>query len=297
MDVTSGTTTHPDLVLWSGTVRTASLTERVAAASAAGYRALSLSPPDYLRARADGLSDADIRVAVADAGLRVSCLDPFTRWLPTWEPFGHLSSELRALLGTEEADFFRVAEAVGASSMTVFEPFGVRWPPEVLAACLAAVCRRAESSGLRVNLEFIPFLGVPDLATAWRVVRQSGAANAGIVLDTWHYFRGTPDDDLLESIPGARIGAVQVSDAARVPVGSMEIDCLHHRRCAGDGAFPLHEVREVLRRTGGLNDVGPEIFSDRFDGRPAQVNAMEALRGLDTWRPTDASQPAHERKE
>ena len=280
------------LVLWAGTVRTASLPERIDAARGAGYSALSLSPHDYRVARADGMSDVDIRLLVSAAGLRVNCLDPFTRWLPQWDPPGHLTSQERAFLGTEEADFFRIAEAVGASSMTVFEPFGVTWPPEVLAASLAAVCERADGCGLRVNVEFIPFFGIPDLATAWQAVRMSGASNAGIVLDTWHYFRGNPDHALLASIPGARIGAVQVSDGRRDPEGSLEIDCLHHRLPAGDGAFPLGQVRAILQSNGGMNDVGPEIFSDAFDGRAAETNAREAAHGLQTWVPREA--PAYD---
>jgi sugar phosphate isomerase/epimerase len=246
---------------------------------------LSLSPHDYRTARAAGHSDADIRALVADAGLRINCFDPYTRWLPRWEPPDDVPAAVRAFLGTEEAEFFRAAEALGASSMTVFEPFGVRWQPEVLAASLASVCQRAASAGLTVNVEFIPFLGIPDLATAWQAVQHSGAANAGVVLDTWHFFRGRPDLDLLARIPGERIGAVQVSDAARVPVGSLEIDCLHHRLPAATGAFPLSTVLAVLQETGGLNDVGPEIFSDAYDQRPAEVNAREAALGLGAWQP------------
>jgi sugar phosphate isomerase/epimerase len=229
------------------------------------------------------MSDADIRSLVSDAGLRVNCLDPFTRWLPRWEPPDHVPAQVRAFLGTEEADFFRAAEAIGASAMTVFEPFGTTWPLEVLAASLATVCERARSCGLRVNVEFIPFLGIPDLATAWQIVCLSGAPNAGIVLDTWHYFRSNPDHALLASIPGSRIGAVQVSDAALDPAGPLEIECLHHRRPAGDGALPLEQVRVILQASGGLNDVGPEIFSDVFDGRPAEINARTAAQGLETW--------------
>ena len=280
------------LVLWSGTVRTAPLAERVAAARETGYSALSLSPYDYRVARAEGLSDGDIRGMVADAGLRVACFDPFTRWLPTWEPPAGYPTSALAVVGAEEAEFLRAAQAVGAASMTVFEPFGVRWPEEVLAGSLAAVARRAADAGLRVNLEFIPFLGIPDLATAWRLVQLAQAPTVGVVLDTWHYFRGTPDDALLAAIPGERIGAVQVSDAAAEPHGGLETDCLHHRRPAGDGQLPLDRVLRVLQTTGGLNDVGPEIFSDAFDGRPAALNAQQARQGLGTWRTPAGPAPA-----
>lgn len=275
-------------VLWAGTVRGSSLRERVAAAAELGYDALSLSPEDYRRARRDGLSDHDIRALVAEAGLHVSCFDPYTRWLPTWSPPRGTAPAMLNFIGADEREFFAGAEAVGARSMTVFEPFGHRWPVDVLAESLAEVSIRAGSSGMRVNVEFIPFLGIPDLATAWEAVQLCGDSRAGIVLDTWHYFRGSPDNALLASIPGTRIGSVQVSDAVVEPVGSLENDCLHHRLPAGLGCFPLEEVLTVLRASGGLNDVGPEIFSDRSDGQPAYTSARQALTGLSPWQTQDA---------
>lgn len=287
--------TGQDLVLWAGTVRTAPLPERVAAAASTGYSAISLSPHDYRTARASGLSDGDIRGMVSDAGLQVSCLDPFTRWLPRWEPPDGYPADVLSFLGTEESEFLQMAEAVGAQSMTVFEPFGVRWPDEVAAASLAAISRRGADAGLVVNVEFIPFLGIPDLAAAWRLVQLSGASEVGVVLDTWHYFRGAPDDDLLATIPGGRIGAVQLSDAALTPSGGLENDCLHHRLPAGDGAFPLDRVLQTLQTTGGLHDVGPEIFSGSFDQRPATVNARHALSGLQSWQAAAARQAARPR--
>lgn len=292
--VAEGPATGGDLVLWAGTVRRAPVLERVAAAAAAGYTALSLSPDDCRRAAAEGVALADIRAAVTHAGLRVNCLDPYTRWLPAWDPPPGAAPHMLALIGAEEREFFATAEAVGAESMTVFEPFGVRWPDEVVAESLAAVCSLAARSGMRVNLEPIPFLGVPDLATAWRLVQMSGVADAGIVLDAWHFYRGDPDHRLLAAIPGPRIGAVQLSDALREPVGDPQTDCLHHRLPVGDGDFPLDRLLAVLGSTGGLNDVGPEIFSDAFDLRTAAVNASAARQGLAPWldAATRAAAPA-----
>ncbi len=282
------------LVLWTGTVRTASLKDRCAAAAACGYSALSLSPHDYRQARSSGLTDRALRAVIADAGLRVACLDPYTRWLPTWEPPSNCSPQVLDFLGTNETEFFRSAEAVGATAMTVLEPFGRRWPPDQGAQSLAAVCAKAAESGMRVNLEFIPFLGIPDLASAWEIVQLSEAPNAAIVLDTWHYFRGTPDDALLARIPGNRIGAVQISDARADPVRDLETDCLHHRLPAGEGVFPLARVLAILAGTDGLHDVGPEIFSGAFDRRPAAVNARAALHGLQPWQ--DALAPTTEQE-
>jgi hypothetical protein len=53
--------TRDSLVLCAGTIPRASFRERVAAARAGGFDGISLRLGDYARARAEGLSDADIR--------------------------------------------------------------------------------------------------------------------------------------------------------------------------------------------------------------------------------------------
>ena len=64
---------------------------------------------------------------------------------------------------------------------------------------------------------------MPDLATAWRVVEESGAANGGILIDMmhWHQQDGGPNFGLLEQIPGEHIHYVQVCDTVppRAPAG------------------------------------------------------------------------------
>jgi sugar phosphate isomerase/epimerase len=79
--------------------------------------------------------------------------------------------------------------------------------------------------------------------------------------------RGGRDGALLRSIPGDKITGVQLCDAtAKVPDGmSLAFDGLNNRRAPGDGEFPIAEILQVLRENGGLNIVGPEIFSLEFD--------------------------------
>ena len=48
------------------------------------------------------------------------------------------------------------------------------------------------------------------MATAWEVVRLADRANAGIAVDAWHWFRGTPDEAALRTVPGVKILAVQL---------------------------------------------------------------------------------------
>ena len=154
--------------------------------------------------------------------------------------------------------------------------------PQLIDA-FGALCERAATEGLRCDLEFIPVFGIPDLKTGWAIVDGAGASNSGIVLDMWHYMRGGRDDALLASIPGDKITAVQLCDAtAEVPKGmSLAEDGLNNRRSPGEGDFPIGEIVEVLRNSGGLNNVGLEIFSPRFDAMSAEAIGETCRRVLD----------------
>jgi len=120
---------------------------------------------------------------------------------------------------------------------------------------------------MQCGLEFIPLWEVGTLEYAWEVVSLVGARNGGIVLDMWHYFRGTPNNALLASIPGSKIFAVQLCDAPQcLPKGmTLAQEGLGRRLLPGSGDFPIGDVLDVLRKTQGLNNVGLEIFSDEID--------------------------------
>jgi sugar phosphate isomerase/epimerase len=126
-------------------------------------------------------------------------------------------------------------------------------------------------------------LGIPDLKTAWQIVDGAGETNSGIILDIWHYMRGTRDDALLGSIPGEKITGVQLCDAPmKVPAGmSLAFEGLNNRLAPGDGEFPIAEILEVLRQNRGLNVVGLEIFSREFDQMSAGAIGERSRKSLD----------------
>lgn len=72
-----------DLVLCSGTLaRATSFRDRVDAALAGGFAGISLWGRDYWGGRRDGLTDADMRIMLADNGLGVAEIDLAWWWLP-----------------------------------------------------------------------------------------------------------------------------------------------------------------------------------------------------------------------
>jgi sugar phosphate isomerase/epimerase len=251
--------------LWAATVGfDGPLEERLDAAAGAGYQRLSLSPIDVARSTEAGIDARSLRTAAESRGLRW-ILDPVVAWLPAG------AASRSPLARFSIADVARMAETLDAVSMTAIALTSKPHETDELAEAFATLCDAVD--GVDVHLEFLPMTVVTDVTTAWDVVRTAGRDNGGIVFDTWHFFRGNPDLEVLASVPGDRIFAVQVDDAPAEPSGTLWDDTFH-RLLPGDGDFDLASVMDVLESIGGLSWVGPEVFSDEL----AALGAAEAAR-------------------
>ncbi|MGH7338848.1 MAG: sugar phosphate isomerase/epimerase family protein, partial [Myxococcota bacterium] len=249
-----------DLVLCSGTLRAASIAEKCAAAAAGGFSALTLWPTDVERAKREGFSLADVRRMIADHGLAVADVEPLLVWLPGEDvPF-----DVPA-----EAELYEIADGLGARSINAVQGFGTTVDVDRAAEALAGVCDRAREHGLLVTLEYLPWSGIPDAATALAIALRCGRANASILFDTWHTFRGPTDDAQLEKISGARIGSVQINDAPAEPEQKdLVAETMTARRLPGEGAIPLARWLRWLDAIGSTAPIGVEVFSSALDALP-----------------------------
>ena len=268
-------------MLWAATVRNKGFEERLEAAQAGGFKTMSLFPLDYQMFTEGGTSAENMRAMMDDSGVKVTVLDPFTKWTPSWEPLGGMSDDDLAFLNFGEDDFFRMGEALGVESMSVIEPFSNKFPQDALVESFSAICDKAAQNGWRVHLEFMPTSSIDSLATAWDIVKGADKPNGGLVFDLWHYFRGEPNDELLKTVPGERIYRVQVADAkAEIRGGSLSEDVLHYRLPPGEGDFALEPTLRILEDIGGLSSAGIELFSDDFDALSAEEAGKRAGSSL-----------------
>ena len=148
---------------------------------------------------------------------------------------------------------------------------------ELVSERFAAVCDRAADHGLLVALEFLPWSGIPDAATAWEVVRRAGRPNGGINLDAWHHFRGAADDVMLTSVPPDRYVAVALNDADARVVGDLIEDTTRRRRLPGEGSFDLIGFLRLLDAHGVAAPITVEILSEEQSARPVEEAASVAL--------------------
>lgn len=263
-----------DLVLCAGTLAKASFRERVDAAVAGGYRGLSLFPSDVRRARAESLDDATLRGMLDEHGLEVAELDPLMSWLPG------VPSGVGAFAATED-ECYEIAASVGGRGINcvVFSPEPV--PHEVIVESFAALCDRAAEHGLLVHLEFMPWTQVANVLDALAVVASADRPNGGIMLDTWHHFRGpVTNAQLAEKVPIDRILGVQLNDAPKAPEPNIVDETLNRRRVPGDGDIDLPAILRILRDGGSPAPLGVEVFCEDLFELPPKEAATRCADGV-----------------
>jgi sugar phosphate isomerase/epimerase len=255
-----------DLVLCAGSALQVPFTERLRLAAASGFAGLSMWESDYLGARAEGYSDADLRGALADHGIEIAELDALTRWLPGDE--AAVQSEWATTFG--ENDFYAVADAIGARSINVVD-LGPRrtFSVDAAAEAFAGVCDRAREHGLLVHIEFLPWSSIPNIESAWEIVKGAGRDNGGVLLDTWHFLRSGGTPETLPMMPLDRVLAVQVSDAPALAESNVMEETMERRLLPGQGAARVRDVVAVLSDGGCTAPVGVEVFSTELAALPA----------------------------
>ena len=223
------------------------------------YTVPELSPPDMATAAAaagfefvglrllNGQPGRDLAPLMADAALR------------------------RETLAVLRDTGLRVLEASGArltpaTDMAAFEPFfeaaaqmGARHVLATgddaddgrLTARFATLCEAAERHGLTIDIEFVPWMTVGDLAAAARIVRAVGRPSIGIAVDALHFDRSRGLASDLAGLPRSWFRYLQLCDARAQR--SAERDALLHeatqeRLFPGEGAIDLTGLLRALPR-------------------------------------------------
>jgi len=268
-----------DIVLCMASMGFRPLREFAEAAGKAGFSAISLSGGDYEAARAAGLSEADIRAMLIDNGLRVAEIDGTVDWLnPSREVMGAGYDLSIPFFGHSERRLLEIAETVGARSITAVDPFMWTVPLDRMVEAFARLCDRVAECGLLVHLEFLSWGPVPNLHTAWEIVRQADRPNGGLALDVLHLMR-SDSRALLETIPGERIFATQFCDGPAERIGDCFAD-VANRALPGEGAFDLVEIVRTLDAGGCNAPVGVEVMNPTLSALAAEEVARRCHRSI-----------------
>ena len=285
---------------WPATIRSRSLQEHVEAAVAGRFTSLAISPSTYYDALDAGMSAKDVKSYAADRGVPFRHLDSLTTWAPASGSFDdEMDEDLRLRWAMSVDSALELCDALGLQAILACAAYDQGTvAPNRLAEGFADLCSRAAAQGIRIDLEPMPFFGCVDLADAWSIVSDAGEPeNAGILLDTWHFYKAKPDLALLATLPGRLFRTVQLDDAPLRLVGENLLeDTLNHRNFPGQGELPVTEFIQAVFAKGYVDCVGPEVFTHEADamtsaevGRIAGDTTFAALRAAGISAPAAAT--------
>ncbi|WP_420382152.1 sugar phosphate isomerase/epimerase family protein [Novosphingobium sp.] len=250
------------------------LLDRLAPVRAAGFAAIAISPFDVWALEDTGMPAQEIAARITDAGLAIAELDCIACWMD--HPHAVADDDLsRALLNLTPQRVIETAARIGARSVAVIDLSPAPAPIDIAAQAFARLCDMAAQHGLHAHIEFIPVGGIRSLGDAWAIVSEAGRTNGGITLDAWHFHRSGSTRDLLATIPGAHIHAVQLCDALPVALPDMWAELMTHRLLPGEGAIDLAGLIRTLDAIGCTAPIGVEVFNIRQNDQTLAETARD----------------------
>jgi len=252
------------LALNLATLYPASFERKLHAAEAAGFRAVGLLSSEMARGGAAAITELRL------SELAVAEIVGVSGWADL-----DLARRSLALAQAERA--FDLAALVQAS-LVVASPPQAGTESALCAHRFRELCDLALPYRARVGLEFSGSAeSVRDVATAWEVVDMAGAANGGLVIDLFHFYKGGSRAEMLEPVPGHRLFLVQLCDCPEMPGYELEN---RHRVYPGEGAIPLQPLLARLSEKGYDGYLSLELFNEQYWAADPLVVAKDAMRSL-----------------
>lgn len=207
------------------------------AAVAGGFQGVGLrirstgAPPGSIDLVEDHNARASVRKRLDDNGLRVFDVEAFAL-LPTTD-----------VLDFEPA--LDVAAELGAKKLLCV--CGDDDPSRLLERFIG-LCELAQSRGIIVGLEFIPYMAIKTLGAARELLGRASHPNAALLLDVLHLSRsgGTPED--LQGLTESDFAFVQLCDAraGRPTYEGLPQEARTDRLYPGEGALWLDRLVPYL---------------------------------------------------
>jgi sugar phosphate isomerase/epimerase len=118
-----------------------------------------------------------------------------------------------------------------------------------LVSKLGALAEAARGFGMRVGLEFLPYVQVAGVHSAFKVVKAVNQPNLGVVIDALHLMRSGGSPELLAAQDGNAIAYGQLCDArGPEPIGTDQLrrEARSGRYYPGEGQLPVAAIVNAL---------------------------------------------------
>jgi len=255
----------------ASTIKPQPILRQVQVAAQAGYAAIELWHDDIDAHVAGGGQVADVRKALDDNSLEVATTIFLKGW---WDTSGAVyeraMDEIKRRL--EQAAMIR-------------SPYTISGPPAGLvdlehgARQYARLLQVGREFGVRPVFEYLGFAAeVNSIEVAIRVMQDSGDADATVVLDSFHCFRGGGGFDAIRQLDERQIAICHVNDAPAFPPRPLQHD--PDRVMPGDGVIELDRYCTLLREARYERYLSLELFNRHYWALDPLETAREGLRKM-----------------
>jgi sugar phosphate isomerase/epimerase len=238
-----------------------SFADRAAAAAKAGFTGIGVQLAD--------LAGTGGAAVIRDPAVTVTEAEFLGGWV--------LAEDLDVPSPSEEL-LVEVARVAGPLRVTSGEFAAGPADPGRAADTLVVLANRLAPHGITLAVEAFAWGAIPDYPTALEIVRRSGASNAGLMIDVWHWFATGADVAMLRDVDPHEIVGVQLNDGPRTRRDDPEI--LHRARTTrwlpGEGELPVRELVGALHTAGYTGPYSVEVNYPGFRELPVEEAARLA---------------------
>jgi len=243
-------------------------------AARAGYDAVELWIMDIHTYLKNGGSVEKLSKKIRDTGLTFASAIGFAPWMVTDDAirlsgFKQMEDEMNlvATLGCSRI-------AAPAAGVTTEEPIDLF----AIGKRYAELLELGKKTGVRPLLEFWGASRFFHIGQSVMAALAAGSADAKILPDVYHMFRGGSDFDTLKLLDGSLIDIIHMNDYP----GNMERTAMddQHRVYPGDGIAPLKNILASLRHMGGDKFLSLELFNRTYWEHDPLLVARTGLRKM-----------------
>ena len=138
-----------------------------------------------------------------------------------------------------------------------------------------------DAAGVRLALEFASYGSLKTLEEAIGLCAQVGWRRCGLLLDSWHFFRGGAPWVTLESLEGRQVALVHLNDGPQMIGSDLVHDSRFCRLPPGEGSFDLDRFLDVLSKVGYDGMISLEVLSSRIAGASPAAATAELMAALE----------------
>ena len=145
---------------------------------------------------------------------------------------------------------------------------------------LRAAAEILADAGVRLALEFTAYGDLRSLSSASELCAAVGWERCGVLVDTWHFFRGGEPWPLLCRLRGDQIALVHVNDGAPASDIDPVFEGRFRRLPPGAGTFAIDRFAEAIDATGYDGPISVEVLSTELRRRAPEEAARILHRSL-----------------